>query len=302
MRMILPEKTRRKIKYESTAWIFVLPYLITFSLFTIVPVIISIFFSFTDFNMLQTPHFTGMQNYIRLFLQDDIFIKSIGNTFILALITGPLGYILCLLFAWMINELRPLARALVTFVFYAPSISGSMYLVWRAFFSGDAYGYLNGFLMNMGLISSPIIWLRDEKYILGIVAIVSLWSSLGTSFLTFIAGFQGVDRSYYEASAVDGVTNRWQELWYITLPLMRPQMLLSAVLSITSSFGVGAVVTQLAGFPSTNYAAHTMINHLQDYGTTKYELGYASAIATVLFVVMVLSNFVTRKVIAKVGT
>lgn len=290
------------MRQDGIAWVFVLPYLLTFSLFTILPVIISIFFSFTDFNMLQLPHFIGMQNYIRLFLQDDIFIKSVGNTFVLALITGPLGYLLCLLFAWMINELRPLARAFVTFVFYAPSISGSMYLVWRAFFSGDAYGYLNGFLMSSGIIASPIIWLRDEKYILTIVAIVALWSSLGTSFLTFIAGFQGVDKSYYEAGAVDGVTNRWQELWFITLPLMRPQMLLSAVLSITSSFGVGAVVTQLAGFPSTNYAAHTMINHLQDYGNTKYELGYASAIATVLFIIMVLSNFVIRKIIAKVGT
>ena len=187
-------------------------------------------------------------------------------------------------------------------IFYAPSISGNMYLVWRAVFSGDAYGYLNGFLMNMGFISSPIIWLKDEKYILTIVAIVSLWSSLGTSFLTFIAGFQGVDKSYYEASAIDGVTNRWQELWYVTMPLMRPQMLLSAVLSITAAFGVGTIVTQLCGFPSTNYAAHTILNHLQDYGNTKYELGYASAIVTVLFIIMVLSNMVIRKIISKVGS
>lgn len=281
---------------------FVLPYFLVFFTFTILPVIISIFFSFTDFNMLQMPHFIGMNNYIRLFLQDDIFIKSVGNTFILALITGPIGYILCLLFAWFINELRPVGRAIVTLVFYAPSISGNMYLVWQAVFSGDAYGYLNGFLMSTGLASNPTIWLKDERYILGIIAMVALWSSLGTSFLTFIAGFQGVDKSYYEAASIDGITNRWQELWYVTLPLMRPQMLLSAVLSITSAFGVGAIVTQLAGFPSTNYAAHTIINHLQDYGNTRYELGYASAIATILFIIMVLSNFVIRKVISKVGS
>ena len=177
-----------------------------------------------------------------------------------------------------------------------------MCLVWQAVFSGDAYGYLNGFLMSSGFVSSPVIWLKDERYILGIVAIVALWSSLGTSFLTFIAGFQGVDKSYYEAGAIDGITNRWQELWYVTLPLMRPQMLLSAVLSITSAFGVGTIVTQLAGFPSTNYAAHTIINHLQDYGTTKYELGYASAIATILFLIMVLSNLVIRRLISKVGS
>ncbi len=289
-------------RQNGVAWVFVLPYLSVFCVFTILPVLISMFFSFTDFNMLETPNFIGMGNYTRLFLQDDIFIKSIGNTFILAMVTGPLGYIICLLFAWFINELRPVARAIVTLIFYAPSISGNMCLVWQAVFSGDAYGYLNGFLMNSGFISSPVIWLKDERYILGIVAIVALWSSLGTSFLTFIAGFQGVDKSYYEAGAIDGITNRWQELWYVTLPLMRPQMLLSAVLSITSAFGVGTIVTQLAGFPSTNYAAHTIINHLQDYGTTKYELGYASAIATILFLIMVLSNLVIRRLISKVGS
>ncbi|MCQ2448573.1 MAG: sugar ABC transporter permease [Clostridia bacterium] len=290
-----------KRQSKGVVWFFILPYFCIFFTFTVLPVLMSIFLSFTDFNMFQIPKFIGMQNYIRLFLQDEIFIKSIGNTFILALITGPLGYILCLLFAWFINELRPTARAIVTLIFYAPSISGNMYLVWQAVFSGDAYGYLNGFLMRSGLISAPIIWLRNEDYILPIIAVVALWSSLGTSFLTFIAGFQGVDKTYYEAASIDGITNRWQELWYVTLPLMRPQMLLSAVLSITASFGVGAIVTQLAGNPSTNYAAHTMVNHLQDYGTARYELGYASAIATVLFIIMVISNFVIRRIISKVG-
>ncbi len=298
----MKKKSSATIKQQAVAWTFVLPYFSIFCIFTILPVLVSIFFSFTDFNMLQTPNFVGMGNYTRLFLQDDIFIKSIGNTFILAMVTGPLGYIICLLFAWFINELRPVARAIVTLIFYAPSISGNMALVWQAVFSGDAYGYLNGFLMNTGIISSPVIWLKDERYILTLVAIVALWSSLGTSFLTFIAGFQGVDKSYYEAGAIDGITNRWQELWYVTLPLMRPQMLLSAVLSITSAFGVGTIVTQLAGFPSTNYAAHTIINHLQDYGTTKYELGYASSIATILFLIMVLSNLVIRRLISKVGS
>ncbi len=298
----MSKKIQSNAKQQGIAWVFVLPYFSIFFVFTILPVLVSIFFSFTDFNMLQSPHFIGMGNYTRLFLQDDIFIKSIGNTFILAMVTGPLGYIICLLFAWFINELRPVARAIVTLIFYAPSISGNMALVWQAVFSGDAYGYLNGFLMNAGFVSSPVIWLKDERYILAIVAIVALWSSLGTSFLTFIAGFQGVDKSYYEAAAIDGITNRWQELWYVTLPLMRPQMLLSAVLSITSAFGVGTIVTQLAGFPSTNYAAHTIINHLQDYGTTKYELGYASAIATILFIIMVLSNTVIRRLISKVGS
>lgn len=298
------DKTVRvsQLKKEAISWSFVLPYLLIFTTFTVLPVLISIFFSFTDFNMFQTPHFVGAENYIRLFMGDDIFIKSVGNTVILALVTGPLSYLLCLLFAWFINELRPGMRALVTLIFYAPSISGNMYLVWQILFSGDAYGYINGALMNLGILTEPKIWLKDTELMLPIVAIVALWTSLGTNFLTFIAGFQGVDKSYYEAASVDGITNRWQELWFVTLPLMKPQMLLSAVLSITSAFGVGTIVTQMLGFPSTDYAAHTILNHLEDFGTIRYELGYASAIATVLFLIMVLSNVVVRRLIAKVGS
>lgn len=293
---------KSQLKKEAISWSFVLPYLLIFTTFTVLPVLISIFFSFTDFNMFQTPHFIWTENYERLFLGDDIFIKSVGNTMVLALVTGPLSYLLCLLFAWFINELRPGMRSIVTLIFYAPSISGNMYLVWQILFSGDAYGYINGALMNLGILTEPKIWLKDTELMLPIVALVALWTSLGTNFLTFIAGFQGVDKSYYEAASVDGITNRWQELWFVTLPLMKPQMLLSAVLSITSAFGVGSIVTQMLGFPSTDYAAHTILNHLEDFGTIRYELGYASAIATVLFIIMVLSNVVVRRLIAKVGT
>ena len=253
MKRIKPEKRPGLYRKEAmTAYAFMAPYYIIFAVFTVAPVLVSLFLGFTEFNILEPPRFIGFQNYTRLFLGDDIFVKALGNTMILALITGPLSYLLCMLFAWFINELAPVPRALVTLVFYAPSISGNIYLVWQLFFSGDSYGYLNGFLYKLNLITQPVIWLKNAQYLLAIVCIVALWSSLGTSFLAFIAGFQGVDRSYYEAAAVDGIKNRWQELWFVTLPLMRPQMLFSAVMSITASFGMGAVVTGLAGFPTVN--------------------------------------------------
>lgn len=276
--------------------------MLLFLVFTVTPVVMSLAIGFTDFNQLQPPSFVGLDNYIRLFLEDSIFIKALGNTLILALITGPLGYLLSFVFAWFINELRPGMRAFVTLIFYAPSISGNMYLVWQLFFSGDSYGYLNSILYQLNLISTPIVWLKNPDYLLTIVSIVTLWSSLGTSFLAFIAGLQGVDRSYYEAASVDGIRNRWQELWFVTLPLMKPQLLFSAVMSITGSFGIGAVITGLAGFPTVNYAAHTIMHHLEDYGTIRYELGYASAIATVLFVLMLGCNQLVQKLLSKVGT
>ena len=152
------------------------------------------------------------------------------------------------------------------------------------------------------MIQAPIQFLKNTAYMMPIVIGVSLWMSLGAGFLSFIAGFQGVDKSYYEAAAMDGIKNRWQELWFVTLPMMRNQMMFSAVMSITSAFNVGSVVTGLFGFPSTDYAVHTIMNHLEDYGGTRFEMGYASAIATLLFIIMVGINLVVRKLVAKVGS
>ena len=251
--------------------------------------------------MLEFPHFVGVENYIRLLLEDEIFIIALKNTFILAAVTGPISYIMALMIAWVINELKPVLRAIVTVVFYAPSLSGNVLLIWTVLFSSDAYGYVNGWLMETGLIDEPIRWFTDKAYIMPLVIVVVLWSSMGTNFLSFIAGLQGVDRTLYEAAAMDGVKNRFQEFWYITLPSMRPQLLFGAVMSISSSFGIGAVITGLVGFPSTDYAAHTIINHLEDYGGIRYEMGYASAIATVLFGMMLLTNFIVKRAISKVG-
>lgn len=288
-------------KYYLTCYGFALPFFIIFCIFTVCPVVISILIGFTDFNMLETPKFVGVDNYIQAFLEDDIFIIALKNTFILAAVTGPVSYIMALLIAWIINELGPTLRSFVTVVFYAPSLSGNVLLIWTVLFSSDAYGYVNGWLIELGLLDEPVRWFYDERYIMPLVIVVVLWSSMGTNFLSFIAGLQGIDKSLFEAAAMDGVKNRFQELWYVTLPSMRPQLLFGAVMSISSAFGIGSVVTGLVGFPSTDYAAHTIINHLDDYGSIRYEMGYASAIATVLFALMLLTNFVVKRAIAKIG-
>jgi len=293
--------TKDRLKKYGISYVFSLPYFIIFCIFTVCPVLISIFFGFTNFNVLEMPKFIGIDNYIRLFLEDDVFIVALKNTFILAAVTGPISYLMALMVAWIINDLKPWVRALVTVVFYAPTLSGNVLLIWTVIFNSDAYGYANGLLTQMGIIDAPIRWLQDAKYMMAIVIVVILWSSLGTTFLSFIAGLQGIDRTYYEAGAIDGVKNRFQELWYITLPSMRPQLLFGAVMSISGAFGIGSVVTGLVGFPSTDYATHTIINHLEDYGGMRYEMGYASAIATVLFAVMLFTNFVVKKLIQKIG-
>ena len=293
--------TWKEMKRNKTAYFMLAPFFILFIIFTVLPVFLSIILSLTDFNMLQMPNWKGIDNYTRLFLDDEIFILACQNTLIFAAITGPVSYLLSLLIAWFINELPPKVRAVVTLVFYAPSISGQVYLIWKTLFSSDAYGWANATLMDLGIISSPILWFENAEYVMPLCIVVALWTSLGTAFLSFIAGFQTIDRSMYEAAAVDGIKNRWQELWFITLPTMRPQLMFGAVLAITNSFGFGAVVDALCGFPSVDYAAHTIMHHLSDYGGERYEIGYASAIAVVLFIIMFASNIIIKKALSKVG-
>lgn len=287
---------------NKVAYLMVAPYMILFFLFTVVPVFLSIFMSFTDFNMLEIPSWVGVKNYVSLFFDDDIFLIAIKNTFIFAVIVGPSSYLMSFLVAWFINELPPKIRAFVTLIFYAPSISGQVYLIWGTLFSADAYGWANAWLMELGIITEEIAWFQTEAYVMPLCIVVSLWTSLGTSFLAFIAGLQGIDRSLFEAGAVDGVKNRWQELYYITLPSMKPQLMFGAIMSITGSFGFGGIVSALAGFPSVNYCAHTIMHHLEDYGGQRYEIGYSSAIAVILFLIMIGANMVVNKILAKIGT
>jgi len=300
LRMRLNHKLT-EVRRNRTLYAMIAPYFLIFFTFTVLPVVLSLIISFTNFNMLELPKWVGWQNYARLFVQDDVFLIALKNTLMFAVITGPISYIACFVLAWIINELSPKVRTFATLVFYAPALSGNAFIVWTLLFSGDAYGYINAFLMKWRVILEPILWLKDTKYIMPIIIIVQLWLSLGTSFLAFIAGLQGMDKSLYEAGAIDGVKNRWQELWYITLPSMRPQLLFGAVIQITSSFAVAEVATTLAGFPSVQYAGHTIVTHLMDFGSLRYEMGYASSIATVLFGIMLGSNLIVQKLLRKVG-
>ena len=276
----------RDVRDNKQLYLLLLPFCVVFLLMFVIPIAASMVLSLTYYNMFNTPKFIGLANYINLFLNDDVFFNAMKNTLLFAVITGPLSYLLCFFAAWLINEMPKGLRVFLTFIFYAPSLTTSVYFVWQLIFSGDSYGIVNGLLMNLGLVSEPVQWLTDPRYNLGILIVVQLWMSLGTSFLAFIAGFQSIDASLYEAGDIDGVRNRYQELLYITLPSMKPQLLFGAVMQISASFSVSTISQELCGFPSTKYSAHTILLHMQDYGSLRYEMGYACAIAVVLFVLM----------------
>ncbi len=290
-----------EIKRARAYYLFILPYALIFTTFIVIPVVVSIGLSFTSFNMIQAPRFVFIDNYYQLFMVDDLFIVAIQNTLFFSAITGPVGYLMSLGFAWLINEMPPKFRALLTLMFYAPAISGASYTIFLIIFSADQYGFLNSRLLKLNLIVEAIPWLKDETTVPYAVIVVILWLSLSTGFLSLIAGLQGVPRDLYEAGSIDGLRNRWQELWFITLPYIKEHMMFAAVMSITGSFGMGAMITSLVGFPSPNYSAHTIVHHLEDYGNLRFEMGYASAIATLLFIIMVTANQIVQKLLRKVG-
>jgi len=300
---------RERIKYQCSmarknydCYLFLAPFGLLFIAFTVMPVLISIFFGFTDFNLLETPGFVGLANYQKLFVNDEIFTQAFRNTMIVAVIVGPVGYFASLMIAWQINELNNALRAIMITIMYAPSISGGAIVIWQYIFSNDSYGYINSILINYGFIQEPIQFLSETTYMLAIVIVVMIWQSLGAGFLSFAAGLKTVDKSFYEAGYIDGISSRWQELWFITLPTMKPQLMFGAVMSITGAFSAGVVSTQMFGNPSTDYAAHTIMNHLEDYGGVRFELGYACAIATVLFALMIIINEVVQRLLNKVGS
>lgn len=298
------DRVVRKIWKDRVSYLFLLPFALSFITFTILPVLTSVLYSFTYnniFNVSDSVHFVGLDNYIRMFMRDEIFPTALQNTLVFALITGPIGYILSFSMAWLINEVRSGLRMLFVLIFYSPAIAGSIYVVFGVLFSSDMYGYVNGFLQSWGFIDRPIEWLSDVRYIKLVICICVLWGSMGSGFLSFVAGLKNVDQQLYEAAALDGMRNRWQELWYVTLPSMKPQLMFGIVMSISGAFSIHDVTVVLAGYPSTDNVATTMVNLMVDVGYQRFELGYASAMATVLFLFMIIARELCNKLLNRVG-
>lgn len=293
-----------KVRRNKEYYLLLAPFALLFACFFLIPIGASVILSFSDFNMVQFPDFVGLQNYVRMFFDDSVFLIAMKNTLLYALFTGPLSYVICLFFAWLVNELKPWLRTVFTFLLYIPAMSSAVFTVWAFIFSGDQYGLVNSFLMQLGLVREPVQWLSDPDYVLWIVIGVQLWMSLGAAFLSFLAGFQGIDRQQYEAAAIDGVSNRLQEFWLITLPNMGPQLLFGAVMQIGAAFAAGEVGTALlnaagAGGIATDYAATTLITHMLEVGTVRNEMGYAFAISVFLFLLMLGFNAVIRRVLRR---
>ena len=294
-------RKRDKFKGDLVYYLMIAPFFILFVAFTVLPVLSSVVLSFFDFDAVSMPRFAGLDNYLRLFVQDDVFPKALSNTLVLAIITGPIGFLLAFMLAWMVNEFGPTVRTLLSFMFYAPALAGNVYFIWQVLFSGDAYGYVNSTLLSLGLIVEPIQWLKNPSYALPIICVVQLWMSMGVTFLSNISGLQNVNPELYEAGAIDGIKNRWHELWYITIPSMKSILMFGVVMQIQSAFSISAVPIALCGYPSVNYSTDTLVSLITDVGTSRYEMGYAAALSVVLFILMSLTKQLLGKLVNMAG-
>ena len=277
--------------------VLLLPFITFFILFTVLPILTSVALSFTSYDMIAFPKFIGLENYRRMIVDDSAFIVTVRNTFIFSVVAGPLGFLLSFVLAWLVNEFSPRVRTILSLLFYAPSLVGNAYFIWQVAFSGDNYGYINSLLLSVGVITEPIVWLKNESFLMPIIIVVHLWQSMGISFLSNISGLQNVSRDMYEAGSIDGIRNRWQELWYITLPSMSHMLLFSAVMQIQASFSVGAIAVTLAGYPSKSNAVDMIVSYMSDVASVRYEMGYAAAIAVVLFLMMIITRAVVGKIL-----
>ena len=278
------------------ATLFFLPFGLLFLIFTILPVVIGLYFSMTTYSVIQDPVFVGIRNFQYLITEDNSFVLALKNTLTFAFFTGLIGYFASFFMAYIIDGM--VGRKWLALAFYAPSITSSiaMSVIWLYFFSPDINGLVNSVLVRLGIIDSPILWTQDPDHILFIVTVVSVWMSMGNGFLAFLAGFQSMDRQIFEAGLIDGVHNKFQEMIYIVLPQMKPMLLFGAVNTIVSAFSINDVPTAMAGYPGPDNATMTIIGLMNDYAFSRLDLGYATAIAMVLFAI----TFILGRVVFKV--
>lgn len=284
---------------DRLSYLFVAPFVIVFAIFILLPVLAAFGLSFTYFNGMQAPHFTGLRNYEYLFSQDLIFLKyALPNTLKFAIITGPGGLLAGFILAWLISQTSPKWRLIFTMAIYAPSMTEgtTMAMIWKPMLSGDRLGYLNSFLLKLGIINEPHLWTLNKAYLMDVMIVVTMWSNMGVGFLAMLAGLLSVDKRLYEAARIDGLTSRLQEIWYITIPSMKPQMLFAAVMAIVGAFKQGNLGVLLSGKnPTPEYAGRLIVSHIEDYGLTRFEIGYASALTVVLLLIILVANRISWK-------
>ena len=279
-------KTKNRLQRRWNFWgyLFILPNFIGFVLFMLVPIIMALVFSFTNYDVISTMDFIGFENYIDLFT-DDQFLISLRNTLWYCVLTVPSGVVLALLMAVLLNrQLKGMAifRTLV----FIPVITSmvAVSLVWSMLYE-DNSGLLNILLGYLGL--GPVHWLTDTNMAMISIAIMSVWKGLGYNMTIFLAGLQGVPGELYEAATIDGA-NSVQKFFKITVPMIGPTTYFVTLMALIGSLQVFDQVNIMTGGGPVD-ATKTVAFYLYQYGFQFYKMGYACAAAYVLSAILIVA-------------
>jgi multiple sugar transport system permease protein len=274
---------RRFWRQNGTGYAFLTPWLLGFFGLTIGPALISLYLSFTDFNLLQAPTWTGDANYVRIFTADPKFLQAMKVTFFYVLFSVPLKLIFALAVAMLLNrglKALPLYRA----IFYLPSLLGAsvaIAVLWRQLFSGD--GLINRLLALID-ITGPS-WISNPRYALWTLVLLSVWQ-FGSPMIIFLAGLRQIPPDMYEAAAIDGASKP-RQFWAITLPLLTPVVFFNAVIQTIDafkSFTPAFIISSGTGNPINSTLFYTLYLYQEAFGF--FRMGYASALAWILLIII----------------
>jgi multiple sugar transport system permease protein len=277
-------KTARLMWRERSAYAFLAPGLILFSLFTVFALGFAFYLTFREWNILEPEKpFIGLQNY-RDMIGDEDFRQSVINTFYFTGASVPIGMAIGLGVALLLNQ--PLwGRTVLRTLFFLPVVTPFVVaaIVWKWLYNGD-FGPINYYMLKAHLISEPLLWLSDRDLAMPAVVLMSVWTSVGFSMVVYLAALQGVPAELYESARIDGA-GAWARFRYVTLPMLAPSTLFLMVIGIIGSFQVFTQIYIMTGGGPVNRTS-TMVYYIYESAFKFYEMGYASTLAYALFVLL----------------
>jgi multiple sugar transport system permease protein len=294
-------RTLREMRKQWTAYLFISPWFILFLIFTLFSVSFSFYLSFHDWNIVEkTKTYIGLKNYIDLF-QDERFFQALWNTILFTGFGVPLGMITAMLVALLLNtkvKLQGLFRTL----FYIPVVTPLVVsaVIWKWLYQGD-YGLINYYLLKLGLIKDHLLWLSDPNLAMPALIIMGVWMGMGGNMIMYLAGLQSIPAELYDAAKVDGASG-FQQLRHLTFPLLAPTNLYVLITSVIGSFQSFAhIYIMTSGGPLHRttvigyYVYEKGFRFYQMKGFRFYQMGYASAIAYVLFAIIFIFTLLQLK-------
>ncbi len=268
-----------------------------FFIFQLAPVFISFFLSFTHYDVVHPPRFAGLANYKNILFNDPLFWKAIGNTVLYVIGVVPIGICMSLLLAVAIDQ-KIKFKNFFKSIFFLPTVTAivAVSVIWKWLYAGAKYGLFNHLIMKLGF--QPIDWLTSPTWTLPSIMIMSIWAGVGYNMILFLAGLQTIPQVMYEAAEIDGA-GFWRKFFHVTLPLLKPTIVFVGMMSFIFSFQVFEQVYIMTGgqggIGGVLNSGLTIVAYLYDKGFQQFQMGYASALAYIIFLCIFMLTMVNKR-------